>query len=230
MAFLCVFDGRHIRIVCYLPNGLQDQCFLVCEDVLLHFLRTAAIRWAGVVCAILAAKIFFAVRTERWIEDNLPGIHNCRCREPLIDCTLNHFFFCHSNHPVFNILTGQRDCQEVWSSLQSFALAVLCCVLYQDSGSNHPEGTDLQWITSPAAECLNGGIVHTTAAPGIRVQSGFKDSTKDGRTDLRPVEILTSLTQQQINAAPKIPTVFPLLVGGSTVGIFCVIGYADVRE
>jgi len=79
-------------------------------------------------------------------------------------------------------------------------------------------------------DILNGGIVHTTAAPGIRVQSGFKDGTKDGRTDLRPVEILTSLTQQQINAAPKIPTVFPLLVGGSTVGIFCVLGYADVRE
>lgn len=41
--------------------------------------------------------------------------------------------------------------------------------------------------------------MHSATAPCIRVQSGFKDSTKNSRADLRPVEILTSLTQQQIN-------------------------------
>ena len=38
---------------------------------------------------------------------------------------------------------------------------------------------------------LNRGIVHTAAATGFGVQGGLKYGTKDGGTDLRPVEILT---------------------------------------
>ena len=48
-------------------------------------------------------------------------------------------------------------------------------------------------------DVLNGGIVHAATASGLWIQGGFKYGTKDGRADLRPVEILAGLTQQQVN-------------------------------
>ena len=46
-------------------------------------------------------------------------------------------------------------------------------------------------------DILNAGIVHSAAAPGLRVQGTFKGSAENGGADLRPVKVSAGLGQQQ---------------------------------
>ena len=97
-----------------MPDGLQDQCFLMCQDPPFHFLRTAAIGRTGIVCTILTAEVFFAVRTEGWVKNNLRSIHDCCRSKPFIHCTLDHFCFCHIQHLTKNDSCKTVVCQAKW--------------------------------------------------------------------------------------------------------------------
>ena len=46
---------------------------------------------------------------------------------------------------------------------------------------------------------LDAGVVHPAAAPGLRVQSGFKHRAENRRADGRPVKVRTGFFQQQVN-------------------------------
>ena len=46
-------------------------------------------------------------------------------------------------------------------------------------------------------DVLNAGVMHSSAATGLRVQRAFKDRTKDSRADGRPVKILTCPAEDQ---------------------------------
>ena len=48
-------------------------------------------------------------------------------------------------------------------------------------------------------DIFNAGIVHTTGAAGLRIQSAFKDCAENRGADGRPVKILTGTGQQQVN-------------------------------
>ena len=112
MAFLGVFDRGHIGIVFHLPDGLQDQCFLMRQNPLLHFFRTAAIGRTGIVRAILSTEIFFAVWTEGRVKYDFCGIYDCRGGKSFLHRALDHFCFCHGNHLAITIRTGQEKVKD----------------------------------------------------------------------------------------------------------------------
>ena len=62
-------------------KGHEIRVLTVSEK--LKSLRTTAVRRTGVVSSILTAKVFFAVRTEGWVKNNLRSIHDCRSRGSL---------------------------------------------------------------------------------------------------------------------------------------------------
>ena len=59
-----------------------------------------------------------------------------------------------------------------------------------------PDKVVIEQGINDLVDILDRGIVHTAAAPGLRVQSTFKYGTENSGADAAPVEVLTCFRQQ----------------------------------
>ena len=90
-----LLDGWCIGKVRDLPDGLQHQRLFMGEHLLLHLLRGAAVRRAGVVHAVLPAEVFLAVGAESRVKDDFRRVEYRCGGEALGISQGEHLFFCH---------------------------------------------------------------------------------------------------------------------------------------
>jgi hypothetical protein len=91
----CFFDCFAVLIIRNRPDALEDKGVFVFKNTVFHLFGGSAIRRAGVIHSVFSAKVFGAIRAERFVKNNFGGVNDRGVGKTFLFGKGNKHFVCH---------------------------------------------------------------------------------------------------------------------------------------